>query len=56
LEKFWDEKFSQTCVDEDCNIDEDFYIWKAGTFREDIWHWIDERHSKGVGYIMNERK
>lgn len=21
----------------------DFYIWKSGTFRENIWHWFDER-------------
>lgn len=24
----------------------------AGTHREDIWHWFDERHSKGVTYLM----
>lgn len=21
-----------------------------------IWHWFDERHSKGVGWLMNERE
>lgn len=24
----------------------------AGTHREDIWHWFDERHSKGVAYLL----
>ena len=46
---------------EDVNVDEDGYIeqnWfvfeKEETHREYIWHWIDERHSKGVGWLMNE--
>lgn len=25
----------------------------AGTEREEIWHWFDERHPKGVVYLMN---
>ena len=33
-------------------IEEDFVNWPAGTPREDIWHWLDERHSKGVAYLM----
>ncbi|MCI9258461.1 hypothetical protein [Acutalibacter sp.] len=24
----------------------------ADTFREDVWHWFDDRHSKGVSYLM----
>lgn len=24
----------------------------AGTEREDIWKWFDERHSKGVAYLL----
>lgn len=24
------------------------------TEREEIWHWFDEYHSKGVGWLMNE--
>lgn len=27
----------------------------AGTTREDIWHWFDERHSKGVVYLLYGR-
>lgn len=29
-----------------------FYDWPAGTHREEIWHWFDERHSKGVAYLL----
>lgn len=28
-------------------------IFPAGTDREEIWHWFDERHPKGVVYLMN---
>lgn len=24
----------------------------AGTHREEIWHWFDRRHSKGVAYLL----
>lgn len=24
----------------------------AGTNREDVWHWFDERHSKGISYLL----
>lgn len=30
----------------------DFYHFPAGTDREDIWRWFDERHSKGVAYLL----
>ena len=33
-------------------IEEDFVNWPAGTHREDIWHWFDERHSKGISYLL----
>ena len=29
-------------------IEEKFMGWEPGTSREEIWHWFDERHSKGV--------
>ncbi len=34
------------------HIEEPFLHFPAGTDREDIWHWFDERHSKGVAYLM----
>lgn len=33
-------------------IEEDFLSFPAGTDREEIWHWFDERHSKGVAYLL----
>ena len=33
--------------------DEDYLVYfDIGTPREDIWHWFDERHSKGVAYLL----
>ena len=29
-----------------------FLDFPAGTPREDIWRWFDERHSKGVAYLL----
>ena len=40
-------------IDEDERLEEDWFIFKKGTWREDIWHWFDERHSKGVYYLVN---
>ena len=48
IEKLWDE-FSNTPITEDGEyIDEDFHIWEKGTAVLEIWHWFDERHSKGL--------
>lgn len=33
-------------------LDEPYYIWPKGTDKEDIWHWFDEHHSKGVAYLL----
>lgn len=33
-------------------MEEDFLHFPAGTHREDIWHWFDERHSKGIAYLL----
>lgn len=29
-------------------INSDFHIWPAGTYKEDIWHWFDRSHSQGL--------
>lgn len=55
LEKLWDE-FTNICIDDDECIDTDFDMWKKGTPREDIWHYFDEEHSKGVYYLIYERE
>lgn len=33
-------------------IERPFLEWKAGTHREEIWRWFDQRYSKGVAYLM----
>ena len=33
-------------------IEEDFMCFPAGTDREDIWHWFDERYSKGISDLL----
>lgn len=33
-------------------MEESFMGWPAGTHREEIWHWFDEHHSKGVHYLL----
>ena len=36
-------------------MEEDFLCFPMRTHREEIWHWFDERHSKGVYYLLYER-
>lgn len=52
IEELWAE-FADIPMDPvtEC-IEEDFMHFKAGTYREDIWHWFDERHSKGVAHLL----
>ena len=33
-------------------IEAPFMGWGAGIHREEIWHWFDRRHSKGVAYLL----
>lgn len=33
-------------------IEEKFMGWEAGTNREEIWHWFDERYSKGIAALL----
>lgn len=51
LESLW-ESLRDVHTDKNECIDQFWYIFKKGTFREDIWHWFDERYSKGVAKLM----
>ena len=53
LESLWKE-LSDVPMDPktECMEDE-FCFFPAGTHRENIWHWFDEHHSKGVAYLHN---
>lgn len=35
---------------------EGWFIFDKGTDRDTIWHWFDDHHSQGVGWLMNEYK
>lgn len=35
-------------------IDEDYFEFKKGTEKEEIWHWFDENHSKGIHFLLYE--
>lgn len=52
LERLWDE-FADVPMDPETEkMEEPFLHFPAGTDREDIWSWFDERHSKGVVYLL----
>lgn len=54
IEILWDH-FEDVAIDPETEkLDEDFFIWKKGTDKEDIWHWFDERYRKGIYYLLYE--
>ncbi len=54
LEQLWDE-LEAVGINDDGITDAPFLHFPSGIDREDIWHWFDGRHSKGVAYLLNER-
>lgn len=42
LKNMWSE-LGDICINENDCIEEDFYWWKSGTDRYEIWHWFDEQ-------------
>lgn len=51
LEYLWEE-FSDALIDDDECILDDFIGFECGTHREEVWHWFDAHHSKGVHFLM----
>ena len=52
LEKLW-EQLGDVPMNPDTEcIEEEFQGFPVGTTREDIWHWFDQRYSKGVAYLL----
>lgn len=52
LEDLW-EKFGDIPMNEETEcIEEQFLGWGPGIEREEIWHWFDKRHSKGIAYLL----
>lgn len=52
LEQLWGEFADIPMNPETEKMEEPFLHFPAGTDREDIWSWFDERHSKGVVYLL----
>lgn len=52
LEELWGEFADVPMNPETECIEEQFMGWGPGTHREEIWHWFDRRHSKGVAYLL----
>ena len=52
LENLW-LQFGNIPMDPESETMEDSFLdFPAGTHREDIWHWFDERYSKGVYALL----
>ena len=49
IDKMWEELSDIPVNNTGEKIDTDFYYWKKGTLKEDIWHWFDERVTGGIG-------
>ena len=52
LEELWDLFADVPCDPETECIEEPFLGFPAGTHREEIWKWFDERFSKGVVWLL----
>lgn len=48
LDKLW-ESLGDIPIDNKEKIDTDFYKWKKGTPRKEIWYWFDARVTNGIG-------
>lgn len=53
VQAVWQTLTDVTIGDDEC-IDQNWFIFPTGTFREDIWRWFDKKHSKGVAWLMYE--
>lgn len=52
LEKLWSE-FGEVPMDPESEcMEAPFMGWSAGVHREELWQWFDQRHSKGVAYLL----
>lgn len=53
VEAMW-ETLIDVNIDEDECTEQNWFVFPIGTYKEDIWHWFDEHHSKGVGWLIND--
>lgn len=53
FEDKWRE-FEDVLLDEDECLVNNWWLFEKGTHREEIWHYFDEHHTKGVHYLLYE--
>lgn len=52
LEDLWDQ-FGDVPIDPNTETTEEGFLdFMPGTDRETVWHWFDQRHSKGVAHLL----
>ena len=52
LEELWDEFADVPMNPETEEMEEPFLHFPAGTNREEVWEWFDERYSRGVAKLL----
>lgn len=53
LESLWKKLDDVLMNPETETIEAPFYIFSAGTNREEIWRWFDQHYSRGVAYLLH---
>lgn len=53
VEAMW-ETLIDVNIDEDECIEQNWFVFPIGTYKEEIWHWFDEHHSKGIAWLIND--
>lgn len=56
VERWWKEledvPFDEQGPEDDMVLAEDWGEFAKGTKREDVWHWFDKHHSRGVAFLL----
>lgn len=53
VEELWEMFGDIPMAPETETMEEPFLFFPPGTHREEIWHWFDERYSRGVAGLMH---
>lgn len=52
LEGLWDQLEDVPFNPETETTEAPFMGWGPGVSRDEVWHWFDARHSKGIAYLL----
>ena len=50
--EFADVPFNDSDPAADMCLENDWWLFKSGTCREEIWHWFDDKYTKGVYHLL----